>query len=119
MKKIIVSVVFLLIIISQAVLADEIIDYKGNLISCKIETVQEGFIEYTKDGSRYFFTREKASPIFNDYVDVQENLFKKDSITRFFGKVIVKDMWGVKLVNEEGQISIPWYKAKFIGIYKP
>lgn len=99
--------------------ADEIIDSKGNIIPCKIETVEDGLIEYHKNGSLHTFAREQNSNIFNDYVDVRLNLLEEDSVTRFSGKVIVKDMWSTVLRNENGDMDIPWYKVKFIGVYKP
>ena len=117
MKKIILAICFLLAA-QSFVFADEIIDSKGVVIPCKIETVYDGFIEYKKDGNLYFFTREKTSPVFNDYVDVRLKLFKKESVTRYSGKVIVKDMWNVIIRNENGDINIPWYRAKSVGIYK-
>lgn len=122
MEKIIFCVCFLLMaqtFINNQVFADEIIDSKGTVIPCKIETVEEGFVEYHKEGNLYKFAREENSPIYNDYVDVKVDLFKKDSITRYTGKIIVKDMWGTRLRNENGDIEIPFYKIKFVGVYKP
>lgn len=118
MKKILItSLIFFAF--QSIVLADEIIDSKGQIIPCKIETVMDGFIEYKKDGSINYFAREKYQPIFNDYVDVRTKLNKKDSIQRYSGKIIVKDFGGVRIRNEHGDINIPWYRVKFIGIYKP
>lgn len=117
-KKIIL--IFGILFISQLItFADEIIDAKGNVIPCKIETVMGGLVEYKKDGNMYMFAREDNSPIFNDYVDVKEKFFKKDSVVRYFGKIIVKDMWNVIIRNDNGNIEIPFYKIKFIGVYKP
>lgn len=126
MKKIILMVCFLLMVqlvahifTQSSVFADEILDSKGNIIPCKIETVEEGFIEYHKDGNLYTFTRTENSPVFNDYIDVRLKLLKKDSITRYSGKIIAKDMWSTILRNENGDIDIPWYRVKFVGVYKP
>lgn len=99
--------------------ADEVVDSKGVIIPCKIETVCDGLIEYKKDGCLYNFTREKDCLVFNDYVDVRVNMLKKNNITRYNGKIIAKDLWAVKIRNDNGDIEIPWYKIKFIGIYKP
>lgn len=99
--------------------ADEIIDAQGNIIKCKVETVEDDFIEYKKEGNLYSFTREANSPIFDDYIDVRVNLLKKESITRISGKILVKDMWSVIIRSENGQIDIPFYRIKFIGVYKP
>lgn len=106
-------------LINSVVFADEVIDSKGYIIPCKIETVQEGFVEYNKDGNLYYFTQSKDSPVFNDYVDVRTKLFKKDSIVRYSGKVIIKDVYGTTLQNENGNMNIPWYRVKFVGVYKP
>lgn len=122
MKKIILMVCLLLmaqIFASLKVFADEIVDSKGNIIPCKIETVEDGFIEYHKDGNLYTFTRENNSLVYNDYVDVRENLFDRDSIIRHSGQIIVKDSWGLVLQNENGNIDIPFYRVKFVGVYKP
>lgn len=118
MKKIFL-VCFMVLMVQNLVFADEVIDAKGNIIPCKIETVEAGFIEYKKDGNLYHFTREKASPVFNDYVDVRQDLRKWDDTSRYFGRIVVKDMWSVILQNEEGQIDIPFFRVKFIGVYKP
>ncbi len=118
MKKIIFAMVFLLMA-QSFVLADEVIDSSGNIIPCKIVTVMNGLIEYKKDGNLYTFCREKDSIIFNDYVDVREKLFRKHHIKRYSGKIIVKDLENVIIRNEKGDIDIPWYRVKFIGIYKP
>lgn len=121
-KKIIFIICFLLMaqmFFCCATYADEILDAKGNITPCKIETVVDGFIEYHKDGNLYTFARSNDSQIFNDYVDVRLNLTKKNSFTRHTGKIIAKDMWGVILNNENGNVNIPWYRVKFVGIYKP
>ncbi len=118
MKKILL-ICFLLLITQNFAFADEIIDSQGNIIPCKIETVEEGLIEYYKDGNLYSFIREEDSPVFNDYVDVKLNLLKKEDVARVSGKIILKDMWGVIIKNQDGKIHIPWYKVQFIGIYRP
>jgi len=120
MKKII-SVCFLLILalsLSTPVFADEILDSKGNIIPCKIETVEGGLIEYKKAGSSYSFIREKDSLVFNDYIDVRDKMFKNPVVTRYSGKIIVKDAYGVILQTDGGNMNIPWYRVKFVGIYK-
>ena len=120
MIKKIILVLCLFFVFQPIALSDEIIDSKGNVIPCKIETVSEGFIEYKKDGVFYTFIRSKDSPIFNDYVDAVENLFQRHwVIVRYSGKIILKDMWSVIIQNENGNIDIPFYKIKNIGIYKP
>lgn len=118
MKKIIsICLVFLA---SQCVcFADEIIDANGNIIPCKIETVTGGLIEYTKDGNLKSFQREDNSLVFNDYVDVLTNPFKKDSIQRITGTILTRDFDGVKIKNQDGLTNIPLHKIKFIGVYKP
>lgn len=118
MKKIFL-VCFLVLMSQSLVLADEIIDAKGFVIPCKVETVEAGLIEYKKDGSLYTFTREENSPIFNDYVDVRLKLFKKDADGRYSGKIIAKDMWSTIIQNENGNIDIPFFRVKFVGVYKP
>jgi len=118
MKKLLLILCFLLIS-NTAVFADEIIDSKGVTLPCKIETVMGGLVEYKKNGNLYSFAREEDSPIFNDYVDVEEHLFKKKSVARYFGKIIIKDMWGITLQNSSGNIQIPFFRVKFVGVYKP
>ncbi len=118
MKKIILAVCCLFML-QSLVFADEIIDAKGTIIPCRIETVCDGFVEYKKDGNLYTFTREEASPVFNDYVDIRLKLLKKEPTARYSGKIIIKDMWGVIIRNENGNIDIPWYKIQFVGVYKP
>lgn len=119
MIKKILFILGILFISQSLVLADEIIDAKGSVIPCTIETVMGGLVEYKKGGNLYMFAREDNSPIFNDYVDVKENIFKNNSVVRYFGKIIVKDMWNVVIKNDSGNINIPFYKVKFIGVYKP
>lgn len=118
MKKIIL-VCFLVLMTQSFVLADEIIDAKGNIIPCKIETVMDGFVEYRKDGSLYSFPRENEQAIYNDYVDVRVKFLRKIEIKRIFGKVLVKDSLGVRIRNDDGDMAIPWYRVKFVGVYKP
>lgn len=118
MKKIILAFCFLLMLQSFA-LADEIIDSNGNIIPCKVITVADGLVEYKKDGNLYCFAREINSPVFNDYVDVRVKLLKKESVTRYSGKIILKDLENVRLRNENGDMDIPFYRVKFIGIFKP
>lgn len=99
--------------------ADEVVDAKGNIIPCKIETVTGGLIEYTKDGNLRSFQREDNSNIFSDYVDVITNPLKKNPIQRISGTIIARDFDGVKIKNEDGLTNIPNYRVKFIGVYKP
>ena len=101
------------------VFADEILDSDGNIIPCKIETVMGGLIQYKKNGTLYSFQREKDQPIFNDYVDVRVNLFKNEFDTRYTGKIIAKDSDILRIRNANIDMEIPWYKVKFIGVYKP
>lgn len=110
---------FLFLMAQSLVFADEVIDAKGKVIPCKIITVADDLVEYTKDGNRYSFTRSDESPIFNDYVDVRVKLYKKNSVTRYFGKIIVKDLENVKLRTENGDMDIPFYRVKFVGVFKP
>lgn len=118
MKKIIFTC-FLFLIAQNFVLADEIVDGRGTIIPCKIETVEGGLIQYHKEGGLFTFNREKDSLIFNDYVDVRTNLFKRDSIKRITGQIITKDFDGLRIKNEDGEMVIKNYRVKFIGIYKP
>jgi len=119
MMKKIIAVLFILALAQTSVFADEIVDAKGVIIPCKIETVSGGLIQYKKDGNLYSFQREKDSLVFNDYVDVSLKLLKKDSVTRYSGQVIARDFDGVIIRNENGDMTIPWYRVKFIGVYKP
>jgi len=118
MKKIIL-ICFLFLMVQNLVFADEIIDAKGKVIPCKIVTVIDDFVEYKKDGNLYSFSRPNESLVFNDYVDVRVNLFKKRSIERYFGKIIIKDWENVRIRTENGDIDIPIYKVKFVGIFRP
>lgn len=118
MKKIIL-VCFLVLITQSLVLADEIIDAKGNIVPCKVETVMDGLVEYKKGGSLHSFVRENDQAIYNDYVDVRVISSKKISSKRFFGRVLHKDLAGVKIRNEDGDMMIPWFRVKFVGVYKP
>ena len=120
MKKIIsVFALFIFVLAKSPVLADEIVDASGAVIPCKVETVADGLIEYTSEGNLYCFHREKSSQIFNDYVDVRVNLRKKEAITRYSGQLISKDSNGAIIRNDSGDMHIPWYRVKFVGIYKP
>lgn len=120
MKKIIsVFALFIFVLAQSPVFADEIIDSQGNISSCKIETVVGGLVEYKKGGNLYSFQREKDQPVFNDYIDVRTKFVKRNSAVRYSGKIIIKDAYGVRLRNENGDISIPWYRVKFVGVYKP
>jgi hypothetical protein len=118
MKKIIL-ICFLFLMAQSLVFADEIIDAKGVVIPCKIITVADDFVEYKKDGNLYSFSRPDESLVFNDYIDVRDNLFKRNSIKRYFGKVIIKDLENVRLRTENGDMEIPWYRVKFVGVFKP
>jgi len=119
MKKII-FICFLFFMAQSFVFADEIIDVRGNVTPCKIETIGDGFIEYHKEGNLYSFIRTQVSPIFGDYVDVRiTKNFKEISVKRIQGKIIVKDMWGVIIENNGEKIHIPWYKVKSVGVYRP
>lgn len=118
MKKIFLTC-FLFLMVQNLVFSDEVIDSKGFVVPCKVITVQEGFVEYLKDGNLYMFTREEQSPVFNDYVDLRRNLLKQDDVTRYSGSIVVKDMWSTIIQNESGQIDIPFYKVKSVGVYKP
>lgn len=120
MKKIISACfLFILVLAQTPVFADEIIDSKGVIIPCKLETVAEGLIQYSKDGNLYSFHRLDNSSVFNDYVDVKVDLRKKESVTRTSGRLLAKDFDGVIIRNENGDMHIPWYRVKFIGVYKP
>lgn len=118
MKKIIVLVCFLFLTANSLAFADEVIDSKGVIIPCKIETVGEDFIEYSKDGRLYSFVRKSQAPVFNDYIEVKNHLLKEDT-QRLFGKVLIRDLWGVKINTNDGLVDIPFYRIKLIGIYKP
>lgn len=119
MKKIILVTCFLFLVTQSFVFADEIVDSKGNVTPCKILTVCDGFIQYEKDGNLYTFVRSENSSVFNDYVDVRLKLIKKDNFVRYSGKIVTKDMWGVILKNENGNVDIPFYRVKFVGVYRP
>ena len=121
MKKIIFAVCFLFmtqILVKSLAFADEIIDNSGNITPCKIETIVDGLVEYRKNGNLYSFQREKNQPVFNDYVDVRNKLFKRNSTIRYSGKILIKDSEDLKIRNEKGDMLIPWYRVKFIGVYK-
>lgn len=118
MKKII-FICFLFLMVQSLVFADEIIDAKGKVIPCRIVTVGEDFVEYQKEGNLYSFTRPEESLVFNDYVDVRVNLLKRNSVTRYFGKVLVKDWENVRLRTDNGDMDIPFYRVKFVGVFKP
>lgn len=122
MKKIILVclvALFVQVFVKTAASADEILDSKGNITPCRIETVCDGLIEYHKDGKLYKFARSEDDLVYNDYVDVRDCLYKRDSVKRYTGKIITKDMWSVRLRDDNGEADIPFYKIKFIGIYKP
>lgn len=119
MKKIIILVCFLFLMANSLAFADEVIDSKGVIIPCKIETVGEDFVEYSKDGSLYSFIRTAKTPVFNDYVEVKTHLLKSNDTQRLTGKVSIRDMWGVKINTNDGLIDVPFYRVKMLGIYKP
>lgn len=123
MKKIILAcflVLMVQILAPLSILADEVIDVRGNTVPCKIETIVDGFIEYHKDGNLYKFVRTEESPIFNDYVDVRTTKrFKEIFVERIPGKIVYKDMWGARIKRDGQVIDIPWYKVKAVGVYKP
>ena len=118
MKKIIL-ICFLFLMAQSLVFADEIIDAKGKIIPCRVITVADDLVEYMKDGNKYVFTRPQESPVFNDYVDVRVKLYKRHSVDRYFGKILVKDWENVKLRTENGDMDIPFYRVKFLGVFKP
>lgn len=118
MKKII-FICFLFLMAQNFVFADEILESNGNIINCKVETVMGGLIEYKKDGNIYYFERSKDQPIFNDYADAEVKLFKKETLTRYTGKIMYKDAYGVRLINNETEVDIPWYRLRAVGVYKP
>lgn len=99
--------------------ADEIIDALGKVTTCNITGIENGFIEYQKDGMTRTFTREQNSAIFNDYVDVQTNLLDKKAVVRYTGQILVKDMQEIIIQTNEGKMRIPWYKVRLVGVYKP
>ena len=120
MKKFaVIFSVFVLFLTSACAFADEIVDAQGNVTTCTITSIDNGLIEYNKDGMARTFTREVSSPVFNDYVDVQTNIYKKTSIVRYTGQIILKDFEEVIIQTNEGNMRIPWYKVKLIGVYKP
>lgn len=119
MKKIILTC-FLFLMAQSLVFADEIVQDKGQvIIPCKIVTVVDDFVEYKKDGNLYSFTRPYVSLVFNDYVKVRQNLFKRNSFTTYTGKIIVKDWENVRIRTETGDIDIPFYRVKFVSIFNP
>lgn len=106
--------------VQNLVFADEIVDKTGNIIQCRIVTVGDGLIEYEKDGCLNTFYRNIDQPIFNDYVDVRTKMFKRhEVITRYSGTIIIKDYSIVKIRTQNGVMTIPWYRVKFVGVYKP
>lgn len=119
MKKMILGICLMFFALCSVCFADEIIDAQGNVIPCKIETVAGGLIEYKKDGNLYSFARTSSQAVFNDYVDVQIKFFKDPVIQRYSGKIIAKDSYGVRIRNNGQDMDIPWYRVKFVGIYKP
>ncbi len=122
MKKIIFSVCFLFMaqfMVNLTAVADEIVDSTGNITPCKVETIMGGLVEYKKLGNLHYFERSEDQPVFNDYVDVRTHLLKSDSIERYTGKILFKDEWNVRLRNEKGDMDVPFYRVKFIGVYKP
>lgn len=119
MKNIVFAVCFLFLGCQSIVFADEIVDSKGNIIPCKIETVSDGLVEYYKEGLLYRFVRQESSPVFNDYVDVRTNLLKRDAVQRYSGKVLIKDVWSTTIRNEQGDIDVPFYRVKSVGVYRP
>jgi len=118
MKKILLTV-FLFIIAQSFVLADEIINSKGDILPCKIVTVSADFIEYEKNGCLYSFARSFDQPVFNDYVDVRVKFGKQQVVQRISGKIYFKDFGGVKIKTQNEDLQIPWYRVKFVGIYNP
>ena len=119
MKKIIFGICFVFFAFCGVCFADEIVDSQGNIIPCKIETVSGGLVEYKKDGNLYSFARVSNQVIFNDYVDVQTKFFKDPVVQRYSGTIIAKDACGVRIRNNGQDMEIPWYRVKFVGIYKP
>lgn len=119
MKKIIFAFLCVVSMLYMPVFADEFIDSQGNITPCRFETIEEGFIKYYKDGVLHTLVQTNDSPIFNDYVDVRVNLTKPKQISRITGKIKAKDMWSVIINNESGNVDIPFYKIKSIGVYKP
>lgn len=101
------------------VFADEMIDSKGSITPCKIITVCDGLIEYQQNGCIYSIQRANNQPIFNDYVDVRTKLFRRHTIARHTGTVILKDFGGVKIRANGEDMQIPWWRVKFVGVYNP
>jgi len=118
MKKILLLVVVLLLT-QSFVLADEIIDSKGNITPCKIITIEDGLIEYQKDGCMLSFERVNKDPVFADYVDVRKIISKKVSVERISGYLSVKNFAEVVIKTSDGVMNIPWYWVKNVGVYRP
>ena len=109
-----------LLTVQNLVFADEIVDSKGVITPCKIITVSDGFVEYEQNGCLNTFCRNIDQPVFNDYVDVRTKLFAKhETITRYCGTLVMKDFGGVTIRTTNGIMNIPWYRVKFVGVYKP
>lgn len=115
----ILSVIFVFLILQGLAFADEIINSKGDILSCKIVTVTDGLIEYEKNGCLYSFTRSFNQPVFNDYIDVRVKLGKNQVVQRISGKIYFKDFGGVKIKTQNEELQVPWYRVKFVGIYNP
>lgn len=118
MKKMLLTVLAVFLV-QSAVLADEIIDSKGNIIPCNIVGVSDGLIEYEKDGCYFTFNRAFNDPVFSDYVDVRKNFFRNVVVERVQGYLSCKNMGGVIIKNQNGIMDIPWYRVKNTGVYKP
>ena len=118
MKKIFL-IFFVLLMAQTLVLADEIVDRKGNITPCKIVTVSGGLIEYKKNGCLYKIVRTTNQSVFNDYVDVIPNLSKSKTTIRYSGVILTCDFAGIRIKTSEGDTQIPWYRVTFIGIYNP
>lgn len=118
-KNLLIALCFM-ISLSNITFADEIIQSDGVAVPCRIETVVDGFVEYYKNGVLYSFARETSSPIFNDYIVVKNKVFTRKNTTKYYGKVLIKNMWNTVLrLNDGTSMNIPFYRVKFIGIYKP
>lgn len=118
MKKILlITTLFLLAQLS--VFADEIIDASGNVTECKIVTVSEGLIEYDKDGSLFSFVRNSKDNVFNDYVDFVPSLKERQVLERVYGTIIYRDFKSVLIKTKDGNMQIPWYRIRLVGLYRP
>ena len=119
MKKLLINMLLITTVtVCSAIktFADEIIFQSGQHINCKIETVSGGLIEYKTKGNINSLIRAVNDNDRQDFVEI--GLLKSNTV-RYSGKVLYKDSYSLRIKTQNGDLTVPWYKVKFISLFIP